>query len=240
MNPLQKILVLTGLLVFGLSPAVDASTYVSSNQVTALQLYEDRTRDYGGFYITKINNRHFFGDIKIISTQETGRGMLFTGTFQERSLGPGTKFLCSGNIEVERGSTIPVNASVTWRVTGGENCPDIGKTVTLDLVEPLPRANSKGDYTPENSDTWITQTSGFSTWPQWRVVSSDGELNCRTQPNGTVQYVYRAGAEPVLAELRQINAIEFSNSNGDPWLLTRKGCYVRANSQYIQPVSLPN
>jgi hypothetical protein len=34
-------------------------------------------------------------------------------------------------------------------------------------------------------------------------------------------------------------ATAFTVSNGAPWMSTRQGCYVRANAQYLQPISIP-
>ncbi|MEG4285616.1 hypothetical protein QUB68_21035 [Microcoleus sp. A006_D1] len=114
---------------------------------------------------------------------------------------------------------------------GGENCPSIGQTFKVNLVEPLPRANASGDYTSSNANTWLSQTAGSVTWPAWRVSSRDGELNCRQTPNGGIQRVYRANRDTIYAELRGGNAIMIADDQ--PWLLTIQGCYVRANSQYI-------
>lgn len=97
----------------------------------------------------------------------------------------------------------------------------------------LPRPDANGDYTPDNADTWLTETAGFATWPQWRITSVDGEVNCREMPNGEIEMVYTSD-RIIEAELRGVNAIQFDGTN--PWMLTRKGCYVRANSQYIEPV----
>lgn len=73
------------------------------------------------------------------------------------------------------------------------------------------------------------------TWPDWQVVSSDGELNWRQTPNGRILRVYFNNHDRVHAELRSGNAF-VSASNGSPWMLTRDRCYVRANVPYIRPV----
>jgi hypothetical protein len=122
-------------------------------------------------------------------------------------------------------------------VKAGENCPSIGKTFKVNLVEPLPRPNASGNYTSSNANTWLTETAGSGTWPTWRVTSRDGELNCRKTPNKAMQRVYRADRDTVAPELRGVNTITMAN--GQPWLLTRQGCYVRASPQDVQPVSLP-
>lgn len=97
----------------------------------------------------------------------------------------------------------------------------------------LPRPNRQGDFTAANANTHMSQTNGLVTWLNWRVVSKDGELNCRATPNGTIRRVYRSG-DRLTADTRGANAIVLSN--GSPWLLTRDRCYVRANSRYIQPI----
>jgi hypothetical protein len=99
----------------------------------------------------------------------------------------------------------------------------------------LPNPNRSGDFTARNANTFLSETSGMVTWPTWRVVSSDGELNCRQSPNGRVVRVYLNNRDIVRAELRGGNAF-VAASNGSPWMLTRDRCYVRANSQYIRPI----
>lgn len=99
----------------------------------------------------------------------------------------------------------------------------------------LPRPNRQGDFNSRNANTYLSETNGMVTWPTWRVVSSDGELNCRATPNGKVTRVYVVRRDRVRAELRGANAF-VAASNGSPWMLTRDRCYVRANSQYIQPI----
>jgi hypothetical protein len=74
----------------------------------------------------------------------------------------------------------------------------------------------------------------WGTWDQWNVVSRDGELNCRTTPNGRIVKVYKSGKDRVFATRDNDNAIQLAN--GSPWLLTRDRCYVRAHTQYIQPI----
>ncbi len=97
----------------------------------------------------------------------------------------------------------------------------------------LPRPNRQGDFTAANANTHMSETNGLVTWLNWRVVSQDGELNCRATPNGAIRRVYRTGSR-LTAETRGANAIVLSN--GSPWMLTRDRCYVRANSRYIQPI----
>jgi hypothetical protein len=100
-----------------------------------------------------------------------------------------------------------LGAEVTCEVKAGENCPSIGKTFKVNLVEALPHPNASGNYSSSNANTWLTQTAGSRTWPTWRVTSRDGELNCRKTPNKAIQRVYRADRHTVAPELRGVNSI---------------------------------
>lgn len=218
--------------------AASATTYINFTEKTILNLSE-KADNASGFYFTKVGARDFLGNIKITSSEGAADSYYYSGTFKDHAIGQGRKIVCSGDIAIVRrqvGSR-QLAAEVTWKVKGGENCPSVGQTFKVNLVEPLPRANAIGDYTSSNANTWLSQTAGSASWPAWRVTSWDGELNCRKTPNGAIQQVYRADRDTIAPELRAGNAI--SMANGKPWLLTRQGCYVRANSQYIQPVSLP-
>lgn len=225
-------------LMVSAAPAI-ATTYTSSTGKTAVVLNEGRTGN-DNFYFTEVNGRSILGDITITSAQSNGNSYRYEGTFREQTLGPRAGDACTGTITIVR-QPIPRSANhsaqVTWRVTGGRPCASIGQTFSLNLTEPLPRPDRNGNYTDRLANTWMSQTSGLATWPKWRVTSSDGELNCRVQPNGPIKTVYRAGRDEISAELRGTNAITMSN--GAPWMLTTQGCYVRANSQYIAPIALP-
>ncbi|MBD1827850.1 hypothetical protein NDI47_20570 [Microcoleus vaginatus GB1-A2] len=219
--------------------AASATTYVNPNGKTTLNLLE-KGNNRSGFYLTKVGNREFFGNIQITRSEGAAGSYYYNGTFKDSAIGPGRKIVCSGDIAIVRrqvGRSSQLGAEVTWKVKAGENCPSIGQTFKVNLVEALPRPNASGDYTSSNANTWSSQTNGFVTWPAWRVTSRDGQLNCRKTANGAIQQVYRADRDTVAAELRGANAITMAN--GQPWLLTRQGCYVRANSQYVQPVSMP-
>lgn len=219
--------------------AASATTYINATGKTSFNLSETGNNP-GGFYYTKVGDREFLGDLKISRSEGAAGSYYYKGTFQDRAIGPGRKMVCSGDISIVRhqvGRSGKLGADVTWKVKGGENCPAVGQTIKMNLVEPLPRANASGDYTSHNANTWLTETAGLSTWPFWRITSRDGELNCRQTPNGSIQQIYRANQDTIYPELRGPNAIKIEN--GQPWLLTRNGCYVRANSQYLQPISLP-
>ena len=219
--------------------AASATTYINPNGKTTLNLSE-KANNPSGFYFTQVGDREFIGDIQFTRSEGALGSYYYNGTFKDRAIGPGRKIVCSGDIAIIRrqiGRSSQLGAEVTWKVKGGENCPSVGKTFKVNLVEPLPLANASNDYTSSNANTWLTETAGSVTWPAWRVTSRDGELNCRKTPNGAIQQVYRANRDTIAAELRGGNAIAIANR--EPWLLTRQGCYVRANSQYVQPVSLP-
>lgn len=79
----------------------------------------------------------------------------------------------------------------------------------------LPQPNPRGDFHARNANTYLSETNGMVTWPTWRVVSSDGELNCRANPNGRILKVYFANRDRIQAELRGGNAF-ISASNGSP------------------------
>jgi hypothetical protein len=220
--------------------AASATTYINAaTGKTSLNLSENGNNPTG-FYYTKVGDRQFLGDINITRSEGAAGSYYYNGTFKDRAIGPGRKMVCSGDISIVRhqvGRSGQLGVEVTWKVKEGENCPSINQTFKINLVEPLPRANASGDYTSSNANTWLTETAGLATWPFWRITSRDGELNCRQTPNGAIKQVYRVNQAPIAAELRGGNAI--SIANGQPWLLTRQGCYVRANYQYFQPVSLP-
>ena len=228
------------ILSFGLLPNLaQASSYISPSAETRLVLRETNGHS-GGFYLTSYGGRQWMGDITITQTDAGAGHIYYNGTFRDRTLGQRSQEICTGNIQLDRTTayTPPIpRMKVTWTVTGGSGCRSIGQVFRLDLKESLPVPNRVGDFTAARANTWQGETSGLGTWPKWRVVSRDGELNCRVQPNGRIKVVYRSSGVPIEAETRGINAIV--NSNGQPWLLTRQGCYVRANSKYLVPVSLP-
>lgn len=225
-----------------LPTAAFASTYVSNTNATRLVLRE-KTSPPSGFYFTTAAGRQWMGNIQINQSSGAAGSMYYTGTFRDRTMGPGPQRTCTGTITIRRhmapGRGDRMAADATWRVTGGSNCGSVGQTIQLNLLEPLPQPTRTGDYNAQNSNTYESETSGAYTWPQWRVVSRDGELNCRATPNGTIQRVYRSGQNTVQAETRGGNAFR-PDASGNPWLLTRDRCYVRANASYIRPISVPD
>jgi hypothetical protein len=160
---------------------------------------------------------------------------------------------CTGDLTASQ--TAPKDRyqlKVTWKVTGGKNCNSIGKTFSLDFSESLPSADAKGNFQFQNASVWTglgPNQSTLSMWERWQVV--DDGLNCRARPNGAIVRTYRRGEQFLpLYEGRGGNPTAFLGSEnteatpdqvrqfkGDPWIRTRAKCYVRSNSQYIQPLS---
>lgn len=222
-----------------LSNATQATTYTNTASQTSIVLHE-RTETPSGYYMTTTEGRDWAGSIQITSVDESEDRRLYTGTFQNFTLGPDPRKACEGTISITRRSLdrhTRYQIDATWNVTGGESCDSIGETYSLNLLEPLPTADRDGNFTSATADTWQTETSGTGTWLRWRVVSSDGKLNCRESPNGAVQSVY-SKQEEIQIEGRAVHAI-VTDSQGQPWLWTNRGCYVRAHERYVQPVSLP-
>lgn len=224
---------LVGLSVLTIASPSIATTYTSPSGSTTLVLRE-RTTSPSGFYFTNFQGQEWMGQIQI-DTAGGAMGDSYTGTFRDSTIGPGQQKTCIGNIEIVRQSIgRGVGAEVTWNVTEGTDCPLVGQTMNVTLEEALPRPNTTGEFT--DISTYMSETNGEVDWPKWRVVSPDGTLNCRETPNGKVQRSYSSGTE-IEVDGRAVGALRMTPSG--PWLLTRQGCYVRANSRYIEPVSLP-
>jgi hypothetical protein len=220
------------------SPAL-ASSYKSTGGTTALSIKPDTNSTLTGIYSTTLNKRRVVGEIRITEKQGGGGSYTYQGTFSDRGLdGKGE---CIGDISIVRRQIArsgKIGAKVTWKVKGGPTCASVGQSYVLDLVEALPSPDAKGDFNWNNSGTWLSQPLRSSTWPKWKVTSSDGQLNCREKPNGKILRVYRVNVDQIEANKNRSNAFELSPGKS-PWLLTNQGCYVRANKQYIQPLSMP-
>jgi hypothetical protein len=226
----------------GFSDRTLASTYRSSRGGTVVVLNEETDSQLaspGGYYFTVSTGREWMGSITLTSVSAGAGHTFYIGTFQDQTIGPGQPMTCAGNIRISRqnpGINDRVTAQATWQINGGRGCPSVGQTSVLSLAESLPRPDRNGNFTAANANTWRSQTSGDGTWPAWRMASVDGQLNCRNSPNGPIKKIYTT-SDRILPELRGINAITMSN--GSPWMLTRDRCYVRANSRYLQPISVP-
>jgi hypothetical protein len=215
-----------------------ASTYVNATGKTTIVLRE-QTTPRRGYYFTEEQGRQYRGDIEITQTSANGGGIFYRGRFRDFAMGPGPAKACEGTIELQRSGVAPGRLQATWKVISGKSCASVGRTINMAFIEPLPRPNASGDFTANLTNTYMSETNGAVTWPKWRVTSSDGKLNCRTTPNGsTIKKVFDAKTESVSAELRGGNAIKLHQ--GAPWLMTRQGCYVRANTKFIQPISIPD
>ncbi|MFN6340096.1 MAG: hypothetical protein ACK41W_15410 [Cyanobacteriota bacterium] len=242
-SPLTLAALLAASLV-GLFGRAQASTYRSANSNTVLVLAEGRGSPTNprGFYFTTIAGREWKGLVAINQVSAGAGSVVLVGTFRDVAIGPGPALSCEGNIRIRRTNlginppSSPITANAVWDITGGRGCPSVGQIAMVSLVEPLPRPDRLGNFNAANSNTFRSETSGDGTWPAWRVVSADGQLNCRATPNGAIKKVYKA-KQRVEPELRGVNA--FVLSNGSPWLLTTNACYVRANALYLEPISIP-
>jgi hypothetical protein len=211
-------------------------------------------------YQTKVNGETWSGTAQFPRVLGHNGNRALYGTFKDYAGDTGRPI---NNGMVERSCTGDLTASqtapngryqlkVTWKVTGGKNCGSIGKTFNLDLAESIPIADANGNFQFKNASAWMglgPNQSDMSTWERWQVV--DDGLNCRARPNGAIARTYRRGEQfAPRYEGRGGNPTAFLGSEnteatpdqvrqfkGDPWIRTRANCYVRSNSQYIQPLS---
>lgn len=258
-SPMKKAsLWITSMLV-ALSPtSAMASSYISAAGSTRLVLDEKTWR---GEYQTQINGETWAGEItpdRVLG--HTGNRAMYS-LFKDN---PGVVLarptqvnsFCSGSFNatqtVENGRYV---LQATWRASEGKNCPGIGQTIKLRLVEAIPVADKNGDYFFGNSKKWYGLPKGqneFHTWDLWKVVDASGALRCRVRPNGKVIKTYQRGeritadydarvhASAILgADNKETHAglLNPEKIKGAPWLQTSDKCFVRANRQYIQPLS---
>jgi hypothetical protein len=210
-------------------------------------------------YQTKINGETWSGSAQFTRVLGQNGNRALYGTFKDyagdtgRPPNNGSERSCSGDLTASQ--TAPngrYQLKATWKVTGGKNCATIGKTFNLDLAESIPIADANGNFQFQNASAWTglgPNQSDLSTWERWQVV--DDGLNCRARPNGAIVRTYRRGEQfAPRYEGRGGNPTAFLGSEnteaapdqvrqfkGDPWIRTRANCYVRSNSQYIQPLS---
>jgi len=214
-----------------------ASLYVSDSNATTIYLAE-RNTNQPSRYNTQVNGKPWSGEITITRREGTPGKYYYYGTFKDEPIASNDKRNCTGKITLAQsyvGRSNVLGLSATWQVTGGNQCPTVGKSYTLSLTESLPRPNAKGDYQ--------------DSWSRWRVVSSDGQLNCREKPNGKIVRVLKSNKDEMVLDGRLGNTI--SSYNGDAWMYVPyigetpyssdryQPCYVRANSRFIEPVSVP-
>ncbi|WP_445173574.1 hypothetical protein [Microcoleus sp.] len=127
--------------------------------------------------------------IQITRSEGAVGSYYYNGTFKDCAIGSARKIVCSGDITIVRrqvGRSSQLGAEVTWKVKAGENCPSLGQTFKVNLVEALPRPKASGYYTFSSANTWLTETAGSGSWRTWRVTSRDGQLNCRKTPNEAI------------------------------------------------------
>jgi hypothetical protein len=210
-------------------------------------------------YQTKINGETWSGSAQFTRVLGQNGNRALYGTFKDyagdtgRPPNNGSERSCSGDLTASQ--TAPngrYQLKATWKVTGGKNCATIGKTFNLDLAESIPIADANGNFQFQNASAWTglgPNQSDLSTWERWQVV--DDGLNCRARPNGAIVRTYRRGEQfAPRYEGRGGNPTAFLGSEnteaapdqvrqfkGEPWIRTRANCYVRSNSQYIQPLS---
>lgn len=229
--------------------SADASVYTNKSGTTRVSISErvEKAGDrFGGEYVTKAAGRHWMGEMtfKPDPKGNTASHQKYIGTFKDFTTGSGTQLTCTGDLTMTVMRTGAQTQGqkqmvVNWTVKAGEKCPSIGQKFSLTLSEAFPKPNNNGDFAPENADAWHGGTQD-STWRSWRVMAQN--LNCRATPDGKIQKTYKNG-EILAAKIdRSGSAIVGSDGKlypftGKPWLRTKDACYVRANSQYIQPAS---
>ncbi|MEB3294691.1 MAG: hypothetical protein VKJ24_16160 [Synechococcales bacterium] len=245
----------------GLAPAIAQAettveeTYVSTSGSTRMLLQLQRRQ---GDYQTTIAGKRWSGKITYGRVLGHNGNRTIHATFKDSADPVPDRFnppYCEGDLTLRQ--TVEKNRFVInaqWTVKGGKNCPAVGRTNTVRLVEDLPIADRQGDFYFENSKQWFGPWTGqndFHTWDYWKAVSADGKLNCRATPNGKIVKVYKKGewfksrydgrgiASAILgAENRETHpsAIVPSQIKGAPWLLTQDKCFVRANDRHIEPI----
>jgi hypothetical protein len=241
-----------------------STNYQSTSGTTKLYLSNSdgtNSNKSSASYQTNVNGEIWSGNAQFTRVLGQNGNRALYGTFKDYAGNTGRppydgtiERSCTGNLTASQ--TTPndrYQLKATWNVTGGKNCTAIGKTYNLDLSEAIPIADAKGDFQLKNTATWGGLDSGqndFHTWDRWQIV--DDSLNCRIRPNSDIVRTYRRGdqvesrydgrgtASAILGadNTESSPSIVFSGKiQGPPWILTRDGCYVRSNSQYIQPLS---
>jgi hypothetical protein len=220
-------------LSFAFPAAASAAVYTTTTGQTRFVLDLSRSKP-SVEYVSRIQGKDWIGSANVSGVPVPNSGVSrYRGTFRDFRTGPGTEQICTGTIDIL--DNLPAQRfSVTWKATGGTSCPVIGQTVTLNLVDALPRSDARGDFTPAIVDQWNGGTQ-FSTWRGWRVVSADGSLNCRATPNGAIRRTYKTGDS--ITAFRDRSGLAMTIFNGSPWLRTSDNCFVRANSRFMQPTN---
>jgi hypothetical protein len=210
-------------------------------------------------YETKIQGEIWWGRLNNgVMSMKNGQTTI-SGTFKDTPrqsfFSPDAPVFCTGDlVAIQSFANNRFSLTAQWKVTGGKKCASIGQTIKLNLSEAMPVADAQGDYNYANSRVWYGLDSGqndYHTWDRWRAIES-GSLNCRERPNGKILRTYaqgrdfvarydgRGSASAILgADNEQIipSAMSPSRIKGKPWMLTKDNCFVRSNSQYIQPLS---
>jgi hypothetical protein len=210
-------------------------------------------------YQTKVQGEIWWGRLSNgVMSMKNGKTTI-SGTFRDAPstsyFNPNSPVVCAGDLEaIQSFANNRFSLTAQWKVTGGKNCASIGQTINLSLSEAIPMADAQGDYNYANSRVWYGLESGqndYHTWDRWRAIES-GSLNCRERPNGKILRSYAQGSDFIArydgrgtasailgADNTQTNPSTMNPNTvkGKPWLLTKDNCFVRSNSQYIQPQS---
>lgn len=244
-----------GISALGFMPQMaQASQYVTTNRNTDIHFSEvNGNGSIGtGFYNTMIGGKQWRGNFQAttVTLNSTGTIKTYFGSFNDFRTGPGIPQSCQGTISLQRpvSNLGPAPLKVTWTITGGVGCPSpIGSTPPLNLIEPLPVANSSGNFQASNSNTLITETAGSATWPKW-IVTDTTPLNCRanaaTNPTGPGPIVVQTFNPGSIVDVRYLGLDSFVTHNGASWMRVGLGnrntkCFIRANSQYVKPQPMP-
>ena len=104
------ILLSTGVLSLIWCAAASATTYVNPNGKTTLNLSE-KGNNRSGFYLTKVGNREFLGNIQITRSEGAVGSYYYNGTFKDSAIGPGKKLFV---LEILPLSGVKLEEAANW------------------------------------------------------------------------------------------------------------------------------
>ena len=156
--------------------------------------------------------------------------------------------VCTGQISItryEQGQGVgAVVADVTW-INSSPGCSLINSGNPLNTTEPLPYTTTPNfDFTAAVANVLKNNTA---TWWHWEIIAP---VICRSGPGTSNSIVYSFTSnrgEQINARSPMSTGIgngTVSDGNGKPWLKVRNPnspttqCYVRASTNFIQPVRL--
>jgi len=220
--------------------------FVSSSGATRLAVTTDYTR---GRYTTRVNGQPVYGIFTVEQVNSTNELTTLSGDFIDYN---GSN-VCTGFIDliIRKNTQGNFYTEVQWEVRSSTDYPDCsdapGTVFRMQLTEALPSSDRSGNFTSMNSNTLPSESAGKVTWPLWRVVDSDG-LNCRLgdspiEPNamGDVYTVIEPSELVEVSYPRSPNAIFKDTTYDTTYLRISRHdayCWVRANTRYIEPVSV--